>query len=195
MAAPAPPARGLGHSPAAPGLRDSVQPTDSPNRQARGIPDPQRKGGVQTHRHSPAQSSGGRGGRTHEPLGKHSSQGARWGGRARSTRTPEPLQPAETSRAQLPQGRPQSSPRAGAVLRVLGRAGLSGWLSGTVGASTQTHRCAPRHTHTDSRCVPVRVRASSGLRTTAPSCQQPGLSKRQPEAETAGGLHHTGQTA
>ena len=87
------------------------------------------------------------------------------------------------------------------MLGVFGCAGLSGYntsgrLSGTVGASVQTDTqvCTQAHAHRQQ------VRACEGqsvLRPPdhSPSGQQPGLSKCQPEAETAGGLHHPGQTA
>lgn len=62
----------------------------------------------------------------------------------------------------------------------------------------RAHRRAPSHTHTG---IAGKVHVCEGqspqaFRTTAPSCQQPGLSKRQPEARTAWRPgHHPGQTA
>ena len=103
-----PPSQGLGPLSSRSWIARFSPPTDYSNRQARGIPDPQRKGGVQTPRHSPAQSSGGRGGGTHEPLGELSSQGARWGGRARSTWTPESQRRPEPSFPGETQVKPQS---------------------------------------------------------------------------------------
>lgn len=175
-----PPSQGLGPLSSRSWIARFSPATDySRNRQAGGIPEPQRKGGVQTHRHSPAQLSGGRGGRTHEPLGEHSSPPGGEVGPLHSVRCQEHVGTRVSAACRDVQspaspGETQVKPRAGTVLRAFGCAGLSGCntsgrLSGTVGASVQTDTqvCTQAHAHRQH------VRACEGQSVLRPPVHSP----------------------